>query len=224
MSRPVALLHRSSLCKFIVAMFLCVVALSQLHQGFAQLSSRPMAFILPDAVRLSQYQMFWTTGVCQPAICCCLPGPANLSRCFQQGIHIFPMSQRNCNILCWNVRGLNDVVRQDAVNLLVKDTAATIVCPQETKLQNVDQAVVRRLVGAKFTNNFVVLPVNEDFCDLSSQQLSTNAVTATCTMRADGTSWQITVVYGPQGDAEKLQFLQELKAIRLSPSQHMGGG
>lgn len=32
-------------------------------------------------------------------------------------------------------------------------------------------------------------------------------------MRADGTKWQITVVYGPQGDAEKLQFLQELKTI-----------
>jgi hypothetical protein len=32
-------------------------------------------------------------------------------------------------------------------------------------------------------------------------------------MRADGTKWQITVVYGPQGDAEKLQFLQELAAI-----------
>jgi hypothetical protein len=32
-------------------------------------------------------------------------------------------------------------------------------------------------------------------------------------MGADGASWQITVVYGPQGDAEKLQFLQELKAI-----------
>ena len=36
---------------------------------------------------------------------------------------------------------------------------------------------------------------------------------ATCTMRADRTKWQITVVYGPQGDAEKLQFLQEIKAI-----------
>jgi endonuclease/exonuclease/phosphatase family metal-dependent hydrolase len=32
-------------------------------------------------------------------------------------------------------------------------------------------------------------------------------------MRADGTKWQITVVYGPQGDAEKLQFLQELRTI-----------
>ncbi|CAD6254343.1 unnamed protein product [Miscanthus lutarioriparius] len=32
-------------------------------------------------------------------------------------------------------------------------------------------------------------------------------------MRADRTKWQITVAYGPQGDAEKLQFLQEIKAI-----------
>lgn len=47
-----------------------------------------------------------------------------------------------------NVRGLNDVVRQDAVSLLVRDTASTIVCLQETKLQNVDQGVVRRSLGA----------------------------------------------------------------------------
>ncbi|CAD6269842.1 unnamed protein product [Miscanthus lutarioriparius] len=108
-----------------------------------------------------------------------------------------------------------------------------MVCLQETKLHNMDQAVVQCSVGAKLTNNFVVLPAaqtrggillaaNERFFDLSNQHLSTNAVTATCTMRADGTSWQITVVYGRH--AEKLQFLQELKAIRLSPGQHTGGG
>lgn len=128
------------------------------------------------------------------------------------------MSQRNCNILCWNVRGLNDVIRQDTVNLLVRDTAATMVCLQETKLHNMDHAVVQRTVGAKFANNFVVLPaaqtrggillaVNEDYFELSDHHLSANAVTATCTMRADGIKWQTTVVYGPQGDAEKLQFL-----------------
>jgi hypothetical protein len=58
------------------------------------------------------------------------------------------MSQRNCNILCWNVGGLNDVIRQDAVSLLVRDTASTIVCLQETKLQAVDPGIVRRMVGA----------------------------------------------------------------------------
>ena len=134
------------------------------------------------------------------------------------------MTQRNCNILCWNVRGLNDVVRQDTVSLLVRDTASTIVCLQETKLQNIDQGIVQRTVGAKFTNNFVALPAtqtrgaillaaNKDYFHLTDQHLSANAVTATCTVRTDGTKWQITVVYGPQGDAEKLQFLRELKAI-----------
>jgi exonuclease III len=48
------------------------------------------------------------------------------------------MSQCYCNVLSWNVRGLNDVVRQDAVNLLVRDMATTIVCLQEMKLQIID--------------------------------------------------------------------------------------
>jgi hypothetical protein len=34
-------------------------------------------------------------------------------------------------------------------------------------------------------------------------------------MRADMIKWQITMVYGPQGDAEKIQFLQELKSIPI---------
>jgi exonuclease III len=122
------------------------------------------------------------------------------------------------------VRGLNDNARKDAVNELVRDTRATIVCLQETKLQLVDQHTVTRTIGAKFANSFTVLPaqqtrggillaVNEDFFDLSNILLSSHAVTATITMRADGLQWQITVVYGPQGDAQKLQFLQDLQNI-----------
>jgi len=48
------------------------------------------------------------------------------------------MAQRNCQILNWNMRGLNDGARQDAVNELVKDTGATVVCLQETKLHLID--------------------------------------------------------------------------------------
>lgn len=134
------------------------------------------------------------------------------------------MAQRNCQLLNWNVRGLNDGARKDAVNNLVTDSRCTIVCLQETKLHLVDQNVVNRTLGPKFTNSFAALPaeqtrggillaVNDDFFDLSNIQLSTHAITATITMRADNLPWQITVVYGPQGDAAKLQFLQELKDI-----------
>ena len=87
-----------------------------------------------------------------------------------------------------------------------------------------DHSVVRRTVGPKFLNSYTVLPaehtrggvflaVNEDYFDLSDILLTSNTITAQIIMRADGTRWQITVVYGPQGEAAKLQFLQELKNI-----------
>jgi exonuclease III len=122
------------------------------------------------------------------------------------------------------VRGLNDGARKDAVNELVRDTRSTIVCLQETKLQSVNQNTVRRTIGAKFIDSYAVLPaeqtrggillaVNEDFFEISNILLHSHAITATITMRADGLQWQITVVYGPQGDAQKLEFLQELQSI-----------
>jgi exonuclease III len=135
------------------------------------------------------------------------------------------MAQHNCQILNWNARGLNEGARQDAVNELVRSTGATIVCLQETKMQLLDQNVVARTVGTKFVNSSAVLPaeqtrggillaVNEDFFDLSDIELTTNTtISATITMRADRINWKITVVYGPQGDTAKLQFLQELKNI-----------
>ena len=134
------------------------------------------------------------------------------------------MAQMNCQVLNWNVRGLNDGARQDSVSELVRTTGATIVCLQETKMQAMERNVVRRTVGAKFENSYSVLPaeqtrggiflaVNEDFFDLSDIALTANTITAQIKMRADGKTWQITVVYGPQGEDAKLQFLQELKNI-----------
>ena len=134
------------------------------------------------------------------------------------------MAQHNCHLLNWNVRGLNDGSRRDTVNELVRNTGSTVVCLQETKLQAIDRNVVTRTVGSKFADSFAVLPaaqtrggillaVNQDFFDLSVVVLTAHAITATITMRADGIKWQITVVYGPQGDDAKLQFLRELRSI-----------
>ena len=45
------------------------------------------------------------------------------------------MAQLDCQILNWNVRGMNDGAQQDSVSELVRTTGATIVCLQETKMQ-----------------------------------------------------------------------------------------
>lgn len=88
-----------------------------------------------------------------------------------------------------------------------------------------DQRAVTWTVGPKFTNSFVVLPaaqtrgsillaVNEEFFLIyQTIMLSTNTITTTIAMRADGTQWQITLVYGPQRDDDEIQFLQELRNI-----------
>jgi hypothetical protein len=69
------------------------------------------------------------------------------------------------------------------------------------------------VLPATQTRGGILLAVAENYFTLSDTQLTTNAITSTISMRADDTKWQITVVYGPQGDDTKLQFLQELKNI-----------
>lgn len=63
-----------------------------------------------------------------------LCGDLSPSDLFSRDQNLFSMAQRNCRILKWNVRGLNDGARRDSVCELTRDTGSTIVCLQETKL------------------------------------------------------------------------------------------
>lgn len=40
------------------------------------------------------------------------------------------------------------------------------------------------------------------------------SLTATVTDRLDGSSWTLTVVYGPQEDQDKIMFLQEIRDLQ----------
>lgn len=135
------------------------------------------------------------------------------------------MSQHNVNLVCWNVRGLNNPSRRAAVRDLIRDTHATIICIQETKLQVVDDRLIRDLLGPCFSANFAVLPAagtrgdmllaaSEDFFTISNVHLSAHSITVTVTMRSEGAMWSLTSVYGPQGDQEKLLFIEELKLLQ----------
>jgi exonuclease III len=122
------------------------------------------------------------------------------------------------------VRDLNEGARRDNVQDLVRDTGSTIVCLQETKLSMVDHHVITHTLGSKFIINYAARPTNqtrggillavlEDFFMLSNISTFDNAITTMITMKANDTEWWITVVYGPQSDANKLLFLQELWAL-----------
>ncbi|CAN6253637.1 unnamed protein product [Urochloa humidicola] len=138
--------------------------------------------------------------------------------------HWFTMIAQNCTFLNWNARGLNNHARRKVVFDLVRDVRATIVALQETKLDCVDCAMVNEILGDRFIDNFVVLPaqgtrggillaVDREHYKITSSDRGVHTVTATISTVDDCLSWGVTVVYGPQEDAEKLQFLGELRWI-----------
>jgi hypothetical protein len=119
------------------------------------------------------------------------------------------MAQQNLNVLGWNPRGLNNILRRDAVRDLARDTHASIVCLQETKLDFVDDAIISAMLGPSFTANYAVLPA------IGTRGGMILAVSdAFFTLSVEGTPWSITCVYGPQDEHEKRDFIDELRTLK----------
>jgi exonuclease III len=138
------------------------------------------------------------------------------------------MSQKNCSILCWNVRDLNDGAKRASVRNLILSSGATLVCLQETKIDNWNQQLVIEMVGQDMAANCAILPADgvsggillatsETFFQLQQIHAMENTVSARITMLEENISWCITGVYGPQTDPEKIAFMQEISDIK----QHM---
>ena len=135
------------------------------------------------------------------------------------------MLEHVCNILNWNVRGLNNPARRKVVRDLVSETKATVIALQETKLEVVDTTIISEVLGQRFEDNFVVLPaagtrggillaVDNQHYRITSRGIGIHTVTATVQAVSGGEEWSLTVVYGPQDDQTKLQFLGELRWIK----------
>lgn len=138
----------------------------------------------------------------------------------------FVMSQQNCFVLNWNVRGLNNPSRKANVKLLVDEMKATIVCLQETKLEVFSDPVVLQTLGSRFVSDYAFLPAigtrggillacdNSHFT-LSDVLIKDFSLSATITIKDENIAWSITVVYGPQSEEQKVLFLEELQHLEL---------
>jgi len=139
------------------------------------------------------------------------------------------MSEQKCVLLNWNARGLNNPARKKIVRDLVADLRSTIVCLQETKVSICDGLLVNETLGSEFAKNYAFLPadetrggvlvgVHEDYYHIVSSFTTTNAVSVKLQATTSNVSWWLTAVYGPQRDADKLAFLNELRQISLMTS------
>jgi hypothetical protein len=127
------------------------------------------------------------------------------------------------SLLVWNVRGLNSLARCDSIFQVVLLSGASVVCFLDTKLQVVSRATVDRCLGRDFdcffflpadgTRGGILLAWKSAVVSLSNPHYSNNAITARVGAQGDA-GWWLTGVYGPQSDADKCLFLQEIKDIR----------
>jgi len=126
-------------------------------------------------------------------------------------------------ILTWNVRGFNSSARQDSVRTLLEASWADIICVQETKIAAISQRVILSALGSDFSD-YIDLPAvgasggilvawRQHIQTTRNHRVDTNSASIQFCAE-NGTPWWLTCVYGPQGNSEKVFFLQELHDIR----------
>jgi exonuclease III len=127
----------------------------------------------------------------------------------------------NCCILSWNVRGLNAHAKRESVRQTILSTNATIICLQETKIMSWTKDLLKETVGCKLAKQTVHLPslgasggiliaCDEDYFDIAPiTYTSIYSISVRVSSRLEDVVWDLTVVYGPQQENEKIIFLSE---------------
>lgn len=128
-------------------------------------------------------------------------------------------------VITWNVRGLNNVAKQEEVKQVMTVYKLDLICIQETKMSIIDDSLIRNSLGMPYENNYCYLPAegtrggillaaNDSCLTLSNSWATINTITATVTDARNNYQWTVTGVYGPQGDLEKKRFIRELRHLK----------
>lgn len=136
----------------------------------------------------------------------------------------FSMSRVKLELVSWNVRGLNSPAKRKALREFVDSCKPAILCIQELKLDTVDQFLIMQCCGPAYvgfsylpaigTRGGIILAWDSSVVNISNMVCYTNFITG-YVAPLEGAPWWLIVVYGPQEDEEKIQFLEELSARRL---------
>jgi exonuclease III len=123
------------------------------------------------------------------------------------------MIGQDLSIADWNTRGLNDQGRKDTVHAFLSDTSCHIACIQETKLDQLDQQTASYIGGFRLrsfahrpalgTRGGILLLWNDEHVDISNIHIGTHLISANVSVRARGTTFKLSMVYGPSDHAEK---------------------
>ena len=137
----------------------------------------------------------------------------------------------NIDVVCWNVRGLNNASRCLTVHDIdmLAATNCHLACLQETKLSNIDGVLAGFLGGHRLssfaykpavgTKGGILLLWNDAALDVHNIVIRRFSITASVTIRDCLSTFLLTTVYGPTRDNLKGDFLRELRRIQPDDDQ-----
>jgi len=111
---------------------------------------------------------------------------------------------------------------------LVAQENISLLSLQETKLNAFSDSLVLEICGAGFGYFFqpaentcggILLALRTDIWSVANSMVRSYSLTAKVTLLRNNETWWWTSVYGPQGDQEKLLFLDELREVCASCSE-----
>jgi exonuclease III len=108
---------------------------------------------------------------------------------------------------------------------MVGPVKVVVVCLQETKLQQINESLLSDMLGAGFKHNFsfspadgtcggILIAVSENHFKLMASSRSKYTLTVRIQALMDALEWTLTSVYGPQLEADKIAFLEEIKSLQ----------
>lgn len=145
-------------------------------------------------------------------------------RLFRLIIMVCSMS-RSCNILCWNVRGLNAVEKWPLIRNKIDESNCEIFCFQETKKEMLDLTFIKNFAPRCF-DKFIFAPSigasggilvcwNGSLFDGTVIDVKPFAISISFSSRLDLNVWNLTSVYGPCLEPARTTFINWLRNLDI---------
>jgi hypothetical protein len=125
-----------------------------------------------------------------------------------------------CNILTWNVRGLNSLDKRLMVRNLLRQWRVDIVCLQKIKLELISRRLISSLWGCScvdwcfeaFIGASGGILLMWDRRVITRLEMKVGNYVAACTFKnvVNGFVWAFARVYGPNGDSDRHLLWDEL--------------
>ena len=153
-------------------------------------------------------------------------------------------------IISWNVRGVNDLDERKVIKNFLRTHRVDLVCLQETKVQEMNNDMVRSLGVGRFLNwkalnaegsaGGILLLWDNSRISMVDSVVGSFSVSCLFRMTKDGYQWAFSGVYGPVEKSLRESFWEELGSIKglwedpwcvssdfneiLSPNERSKGG